>query len=404
MRLKLTGRLSFVVADLISKVIPFLMLPYLTSSLGMTGFGELSLFHAAVGGFLVLLNLGFDSALSRYYIRYGKRSYLSLLFLCVASVVLVGFTSIIILVIFQLSSLFILALLYAALYSIQAIFLSYFVVSKKVLLYWALCLSSSLLSAILTVILYELVQPSVYLRAWSLLLGMFLLLPIIAFYFIKRGSGRSFVYKPQVYYLFMLCLPVLPHNASVFLRAYADRFFIDSYYGMLDLGVYSLAVQLSSIGLLFLQSMYKAYLPFLFEKLKVGVEYSKLRFAVIMLFIGLSLLSFVVYFLVLNLPSSLYLYFFGEGAEGVGQYLAVMSIGVVWQVMYLLLGGILIYLAEAAYVAVISIFIGLLHVSLLFVFIDTSVFSAAIIYLVTLFVFMFLMLKKVRFRWENERL
>lgn len=396
------GASNFVIADLISKVIPFLMIPYLTSSLGMAGFGDLSLFHAIAGGCLVFLNVGFDSALSRYYVKYGRRGYVSLFFLCFSYVLIVVILVSLIMLLGGLDKVYYFALLYAALCTLQAMLLSYFVISKSVMFYWVLCVFSSFLSAVFTVVFFELYQSTVLTRAWSLVLGLLFLVMAFVYFLLRSCQLRSFVCRPQILYLFSFCLPIFPHNLTVFFRGYADRFFIDSHYSPSDLGVYSLAVQLSAVGLLFIQSIYRAFLPLLFNKLKEGVSFEILRLNLYITLIVLTALSLLVFVIVYSLPEYLYVFLFGSGAESVGLYLSVLVIAIVWQVMYLILGGILVYLAETAYVASISIVVSLIHIGLLAVFIDVSMISAAIINALTLIILVFFLMKRVFFRWRNE--
>ncbi|THA14950.1 oligosaccharide flippase family protein, partial [Rodentibacter pneumotropicus] len=60
--------------ELISKVVPFLLLPYLSRKLGVEGFGELSYYQTFLALLGIFIGLSQDGAVARYFYRYGKRS------------------------------------------------------------------------------------------------------------------------------------------------------------------------------------------------------------------------------------------------------------------------------------------------------------------------------------------
>ena len=64
----------YVIGELFSKIVPFLLLPYLSRKLGVEGFGELSYYQTYLALFGIFLLLGQDGAVARYFYFYGKRS------------------------------------------------------------------------------------------------------------------------------------------------------------------------------------------------------------------------------------------------------------------------------------------------------------------------------------------
>ena len=68
----LKDSLIYLVGELVSKSLPFLMLPYLTRKLGTEGFGELSLYLTMLSLFGIVIGMSQEGAVTRYFYFYGK--------------------------------------------------------------------------------------------------------------------------------------------------------------------------------------------------------------------------------------------------------------------------------------------------------------------------------------------
>ncbi len=64
----------YLVGELSSKLVPFLLLPYLSRKLGVEGYGSLSYYQTFLSLFLIVVSLTQEGAISRYFYFYGKRS------------------------------------------------------------------------------------------------------------------------------------------------------------------------------------------------------------------------------------------------------------------------------------------------------------------------------------------
>lgn len=63
----------YVIGEMLAKAVPFLLLPYLTRTLGTDGFGELSYYLSLSAFLLIGMSLSQNGSLSRYYYVYGKQ-------------------------------------------------------------------------------------------------------------------------------------------------------------------------------------------------------------------------------------------------------------------------------------------------------------------------------------------
>ncbi|ETD72651.1 hypothetical protein V757_03110 [Pelistega indica] len=66
--------LIYIFGEIVAKAIPFLLIPYLTRSLSVDGFGVLSFYLSIIPFLALLLGLNQWQALARYYHRYGQRA------------------------------------------------------------------------------------------------------------------------------------------------------------------------------------------------------------------------------------------------------------------------------------------------------------------------------------------
>ena len=66
-------------------------------------------------------------------------------------------------------------------------------------------------------------------------------------------------------------LPLLPHSLSFWLKGSLDKVFITTYCGLHYNGLYSMALSISSLYTMLIQSFFNAYVPYLQKRLSIGV-------------------------------------------------------------------------------------------------------------------------------------
>ena len=144
----------YLIGELFAKIIPFLMLPYLSHKLGVAGFGELSYYQTYLALLVLVLGMCQDGAVARYFYFYGKRSlnlvvnagYGYTLFLGIIMLLVGWFYQSTILVYIVLASVF------QSLVSVQ---LSIRQCQKQAAAYTIIQITSGVLSAVFTVLLLE---------------------------------------------------------------------------------------------------------------------------------------------------------------------------------------------------------------------------------------------------------
>lgn len=92
----------------------------------------------------------------------------------------------------------------------------------------------------------------------------------------KDGLLKLKVWKPAyIIEALRIGVPLIPHVGGLFLLASVDRFVINSELGLAQTGIYMVAVQFAAALTLVFDSINKAYVPWLFERLKRDDEQEK---------------------------------------------------------------------------------------------------------------------------------
>lgn len=263
--------LIYLIGELISRAIPFLLLPYLARKLGPEGFGELSYYQTFIVLFFIIVGLSQEGAIARYFYRYGKRG--------LQVIVSTGYSYTLVsggLILFGCwlveSSILAYVALSAIFQSLLGVQLSLRQCQKKAISYIIIQFCSSVTSVIFTLILLELFTTNlIEKRIIAILLSNIVVFCIAYWFYIKPIKYKSYKitnYKLALSYLFGFGVPLILHNASLFLKGQLDRIFIFHQFSQYELGLYAMGAQIAAMLMIALQAINKALIPYFFEGLK----------------------------------------------------------------------------------------------------------------------------------------
>lgn len=342
----------FIFGEVFSKIIPFLLLPYLTRKLGAEGFGELANIQAYIALAIVAVSLSQEGAVARYFYFYGKRS--------IGLVVKCGYTYSSIITIFLLLlslSTQNIIIFYVALtafsQTILGVQLSIRQCQKKAIQFVSIQIINGLLTVLLTFFLLEFVSPTFESRVLAII-GANLLAFFIGFYlYRKQENFRVKLSKKNIrsgfLYIFAFGFPLVFHKLSFFLKGQLDRVFIYEKFSPEELGVYAVGFQLASVFSVLLMAINKACVPFLYEKLKSNdVDFSMIKSWMIMSFVVVPIPALIGYLV----PESIYTLIAGAEFLGIKYYSVIFLFGLGLGVPYLLLVNYLFYFGKNKYIAI----------------------------------------------------
>jgi len=308
--------LIYVLGEVFSKALPFLLLPYLTRELGVEGFGELSLYQAWCALAVIFVSYIQEAAIIRYIYFYGKKSVGLVLVAGRLYTITVFVLSVIVSIILNNEFLFYVTLCCFS-QSLIKIELTIRQAFKEPHKYVFLLLISSLLSVLFTILFFEFIESSPIGRILSITFGnLFCVLIAYTLYSNKlfKLSWNLKKIKLGILYIFTFSSPLLINSIATFFKGQFDRLLIADKFSVEDLGVYAAGFQIASIVLLLLLSVSRAVEPFYYENLKSKNWTLNKIFSISLKFSPLLFLPFIFS---LFIPAEIYTLILGKGFIGI---------------------------------------------------------------------------------------
>lgn len=373
----LTGSAIYLASNILNAVIPFALLPILTRILNPSEYGEVAMFQTLLGALTAFIGLSLHGAVGRKFYdgnlaENDLREFIGscLQILCVTTLVtfsvLLTFSG-------KLSQwlgldakwVVLAALTIGATVVVHIRFVQW-QVRKKAKSYGMLQVSRSLfdvgLSLLLVVVFVQ--GPDGRILAQVIAAGSFALL---ALWLLKRDYLISFfVWRPDfIREALQFGVPLIPHVGGMFLLTTVDRFVINSELGLAEAGIYMVAVQFGMALSLVFDAINKAYVPWLFERLKHDndnekrqiVRYTYAWYSFILLGAGV---AFIVGPWLITLVA-------GEQYVRAGNVIGWLVLGQVFNGMYLMITNYIFFSKRTGLLSLASIFSGLVNFLLLIV-------------------------------------
>ncbi|WP_116472406.1 lipopolysaccharide biosynthesis protein [Zobellella maritima] len=385
----ITGAGVYFVSNILNAAIPFALLPILTRYLDPSEYGQVAMFQILLGALSAFIGISFVGAASRkYYDANLSASDLSK-FVGVCLQLILASSLIALVVLFLLQEKLSKWVSLDPKYIIWAVFVSFggiliqlrlgqWQVRKEAVSYGVLQVSQSIFNMLLSLIFVVALLQGAEGRidAQILVTIIFSLLSLALF---KRD--RLFVFfcwSPKYLKEAMkFGLPLIPHLAGTFLLTSVDRFVINQELGLVEAGIYMVAVQLTSaMGIVF-DAINKAYIPWLYEHLKGNEIFKKCQIVrMTYLWYSVILLGVAFSFLIGN---HLVIWIAGEKYARAGEVFGWLALGQGLQGMYLMMTNYIFYSKKTGVLSFVSIGSGVFNVLLLLFLIQEWALSGAAI-------------------------
>ena len=282
------GAATYLTASIINSSIPFFLLPVLTRYLEPSEYGEVAVFQVWVSLLGALCGLSVHSAASRKYYDYkqpeeGMRNFIgaclsllvvssSIVFLIVAPIS--GWVSGII----GLSQNWVLCgVLFCVLNFEIQIRLGQWQVRKKALFFGAFQVALGCMNMVRSLLLVVAFPLGVDGRLTGYSVST-LFFGFLALLLLRRDNLLAMSWKPDlIKEALNYGVPLIPHILGAFLLLTIDRAIISSMLGLEKAGYYMVAVQFGLILGILLDSVNKAFMPWLFERLERDVTREKIE-------------------------------------------------------------------------------------------------------------------------------
>ena len=406
MRRLLKDSTIYLIGEIISKIIPFLLIPYLSRKLGVAGYGELSYYQTYTALFVILFGLAQEGSVARYFYFYGKNA-LDLIVrtgylytICIASL------SFLICLFFKSE-----ILLYLVLAAVFEVFvtvqLSIRQCQKQAFPYVVIQILSGVLSLSITIFLLEFFQTNLVEKRILAILTSNALVFVISYFFLYRTKIKKRKYSLRNYkiaflYILSFGLPMIFHLLSSYIKGQVDRIFIYYKFNEVDLGLYAMGANIAMILLTVISAINKATLPYYYEAIKK----SKITLQQIHKWALFSLLiTPLVSFIISIIPESFIIWFLGEQFEGTKYYIIVFSISATLFIPYVILANYLFYYGKNKQIAFCSILSTLIYIVLLICLTFTKIEYipfASIFGALSILPILYLFTKKISINYDND--
>lgn len=362
-----TNSIIFVGCEILSKSVPFLLLPYLTRVLSPEDFGAVGLFTSLQAFFIICVSLSFDGAIARYYYRYGKRNFDSLINHSLCLIIALTFFTLLILLFSPWDNFLTkYALITAALQAFFNVILTSKQCQKKATQYAFYQISFAIISAVTTVAFFKVWSYSVDERIKSIAFSLTVMIIIFLFSNLrkKRKSFHIKTFNLNFFYFISFGAPLIIHQMSLYVKGQFDRVLIAHTFTLSDLAIYTAAFQFASCLNVVIMALNKALLPYYFESCKNGYfDHERVKNWFLKSIPLMMLPAVIMYFI----PDSLFTFILGDKYSGVNHLATLFVLGFCMQIPYLLAVNFMFYHNDNKKVAFITFTSSIVHLISLFI-------------------------------------
>lgn len=359
----------YTIANIINKLVPFILLPILTRYLSTEEYGKISMVTVVLAWIVPFISLNIEGAIKRQY--YNKDE-IDISAYIGNSILIVFFSTIIVSVVlyfFEPLIVNLTSLPTSIIWKIIAIaFFQFFVsitmilfqVQNQSLTYGLFNIGKTTSEAVLSIVLVVIVGLGWQGRIISQLvaLGVF---SVIALIYMIKNKWISIVFNMNyIKNALAFGIPLIPHALSGTVITLADRLFITKMVSIEATGVYTVGYQIGSIINVLAVSFNTAYVPWLYEKLKKDSEKSK---------IGMVKLTYIYFITIILIAAALgvispYLmkYIVGSTYYGASIYVMWIAMGYAFKGMYLMIVNYIFYIQQTKYLAVVTFVTAILNI------------------------------------------
>lgn len=370
---------TYLAANILNALVPFLLLPLLTQNLIPAEYGQIAMFLTLISGLSAVTGLNTIGAASRrYYDNEGVTSIAGYNGSCVLILIL---SSIVILLLGTILNSYLRDILkipsewvlYAILISAGNFLiqfrLSQWQIREQALKFGILQVSQSIILFILTVVLLFLFNKGVDSRIDGMIIVtiLFAALSVASLYKDKLINLKN-ANKANTIDALRFGVPLVPHILGIFFLSAIDRIIINDQLGIADAGIYMLGVQLSLGLMVVFDAINKAFIPWLYKILSQNdsiaieriVRYTYLYFLILIL---IGVMSFLVGPFAIRLIAS-------EEYNDAGKIIGWLCLGQVFTGMYLTVTNYIFYAKCTGRLSLITIGCGFLNIALMLLLIQ----------------------------------
>ncbi|WP_272688339.1 oligosaccharide flippase family protein [Providencia sp. PROV142] len=368
----------YLIANLLNAAIPFLLLPILTRYLTVEEYGKIAMFQMLLAGLSTFIGLNSIGAATRkFYDNISDNDLKIFNGSCFQLLIISSLICLIFAFFFKSTLIHFLSIpmhwIYIAISISILIYITTFLltqwqISNQAKKFGILQVAGSVVNMLLSLQFVVVMKGGAEGRINAQLISVFILafLSIIILYRRKIINVLTFNFINLKEVLFY-GIPLVPHHIGIFFISAVDRFFINKEMGLEKAGIYMVAVQLSTALAIVFDAINKAYVPWLFSKLKENQFQDKIKIVkyTYLYFVFLLIIALIAFFV----APYLIVFIAGEKYKESASLISWLCLGQIFSGMYLMVTNYLFFSKKTIRLAFITVFTGFINIILLLFFI-----------------------------------
>ncbi len=368
--------------------ISFILLILLANYISPGEYGQLSIFNTIVTFLTYFIALSTEGYLSVSYFKrntegfkedFSSISYISIVMTLILLIIII-FSGDFIANFADLPQRF---LFYSIVISFFNLFfnmyLNYQRIQEKVKRYGIASCSFALISFILT--LYLVINKDLNWegRVYSNVICTIMFGAISLFYFIKERFFVIDISKKELKTIVLWGIPLIPHLASIWIRQGGDRFIINSTHAISDVGLFSFALNLTSIIIMIGSAFNSTNSVSIYKILSSGTD-KKLKLLKLKTLTRTTLFIYIIAYILIIIGVTIFVPILLPHYKDSIPYFLILSVQGLGQCGYFLYCNYLFYYHKNKQIMYITFFTSLLHLILSLIFTKYSLYYTCLIY------------------------
>jgi len=363
-------------SSILSKAIPFLLLPIMTKYLTPAEYGILSIYLIMISFYSAFIGMNIHANISKNFFKASKED-LSLFIGNILIILSVTFSIYLILTyfitlffdnLFSIPSNWLLAIPFiSVMMMINEINTTILRNEQRAYMFGIFEISNTFIKMSLTILFLVVFSLSWYSQVLGTLIGSIVFFVIGISYMKKRDYISMHLHKEKIKSILNISLPLIPHVLGGVVIAMSDRLFIEQMVSLEAVGIYSVGYMFGMIVMLFTDAFIKAWSPWFYRSLVDPTAEKKIKIVkysyiyIISIFILAILISFVAE---LIMP-----YFVDEKFYNAKEFILWIALGYAVHGVYKIFFPYLIHISKTSFLAFSTVTAAMINLLLNYFFI-----------------------------------
>lgn len=273
-------------SSMLNKMIPFLLLPIMTSYLSPEEYGVLSIYVILISFYGAFVGMAIQTNISKNFFKVSKEE----LSLIIGNILIILFSTFTLSLIFTYClTLYLDTIFSIPTYWLLAIpFISVMMMineinttilrnEQRAYMFGIFEISNTFIKMSLTIVFLVVFSLGWYSQVLGIFIGSVIFFLVGIFYMRERGYISMALNKEKIKAILSISFPLVPHVIGGIVIAMSDRLFIEQMVGIEAVGIYSVGYMFGMVVLLFTDAFIKAWSPWFYKAIVSPTEEKKIK-------------------------------------------------------------------------------------------------------------------------------